>query len=63
MLRSGGPACGLISLLAHESGLPQRRPESALLFSGWAKKGLTDNEALFQGFECFEGMYAEFKRS
>ena len=35
MLRSGRPRCGPISLLAQESGRPQRRPESALLFSGW----------------------------
>ena len=35
MLRSGRPACGPVSLLAQESGRPQLRPESALLFSGW----------------------------
>src|ERR1700681_4512411 len=35
MLRSGRPTCGPISLLAQESGSPQLRPESALLFSGW----------------------------
>ena len=33
------------------------------IFKGWAKKGLTDPEILSQGFECFEGLYAEFKRS
>jgi hypothetical protein len=33
------------------------------VFKGWAKKGLTDQEILSQGFECFEGLYAEFKRS
>ena len=35
MLRSGRPVCGPVSLLAQESGRPQLRPESALLFSGW----------------------------
>jgi hypothetical protein len=35
MLRSGRPACGPVSLLAQESGRPQLRLESALLFSGW----------------------------
>ena len=33
------------------------------VFKGWAKKGLTDQEILSKGFECFEGLYAEFKRS
>jgi hypothetical protein len=33
------------------------------VFKGRAKKGLTDQEILSQGFECFEGLYAEFKRS
>jgi hypothetical protein len=33
------------------------------VFKGWAKKGLTDQEILSQGFACFEGLYAEFKRS
>jgi hypothetical protein len=33
------------------------------VFKGWAKKGLTDQEILSLGFECFEGLYAEFKRS
>ena len=33
------------------------------VFKGWAKKGLTDQEILSQGFGCFEGLYAEFKRS
>lgn len=33
------------------------------VFKGWAKKGLTDQEILSKGFECFEGLHAEFKRS
>jgi hypothetical protein len=33
------------------------------VFKGWAKKGLPDQEILSKGFECFEGLYAEFKRS
>ena len=33
------------------------------VFKGWAKKGLTDQEIFSKGFECFEGLYAEFKRS
>jgi hypothetical protein len=34
---SGRPACGPVSFLAKESGRPQLRPESALLFSGWSR--------------------------
>ena len=33
------------------------------VFKGWAKVGLTDQEILTRGFECFDGLYAEFKRS
>jgi hypothetical protein len=33
------------------------------VFKGWAKAGLTDQEILTKGFECFDGLYAEFKRS
>jgi hypothetical protein len=33
------------------------------VFKGWAKQGLTDQEILAKGFECFDGLYAEFKRS
>jgi hypothetical protein len=33
------------------------------VFKGWAKAGLTDQEILANGFECFDGLYAEFKRS
>jgi len=33
------------------------------VFKGWAKQGLTDQEILMKGFECFEGLYAEFKRA
>jgi hypothetical protein len=33
------------------------------VFKGWAKQGLTDQEILVKGFECFEGLYAEFKRA
>jgi hypothetical protein len=33
------------------------------IFKGWAKQGLTDQEILVKGFECFEGLYAEFKRA
>jgi hypothetical protein len=28
-----------------------------------AKQGLTDHEILSKGFECFEALYAQFKRS
>jgi hypothetical protein len=33
------------------------------IFKGWAKQGLSDPEILSKGFECFDGLYAEFKRS
>jgi hypothetical protein len=33
------------------------------IFKGWAKQGLTDQEILAKGFECFDGLYAQFKRS
>lgn len=33
------------------------------VFKGWAKQGLSDEEILAKGFECFDGLYAEFKGS
>jgi hypothetical protein len=33
------------------------------IFKGWAKHGLSDQEILSKGFECFDGLYAQFKRS
>jgi len=33
------------------------------IFKGWAKQGLTDQQILSKGFECFDGLYALFKRS
>jgi len=33
------------------------------IFKGWAKQGLADPEILSKGFECFDGLYALFKRS
>jgi hypothetical protein len=33
------------------------------IFKGWAKQGLGDQEILSKGFECFDGLYAQFKRS
>jgi hypothetical protein len=33
------------------------------IFKGWAKQGLADQQILFKGFECFDGLYALFKRS
>jgi hypothetical protein len=33
------------------------------VFKGWAKQGLNDQEILSKGFECFDGLYGEFKRS
>jgi hypothetical protein len=32
------------------------------IFKGWAKQGCTDQEILVKGFECFDGLYAQFKR-
>jgi len=33
------------------------------IFKGFAKLGLTDHEILSKGFECFDALYAQFKRS
>jgi hypothetical protein len=33
------------------------------IFKGWAKQGLADQHILSKGFECFDGLYALFKRS
>jgi len=33
------------------------------IFKGWAKQGLSDLDILSKGFECFDGLYAEFRRS
>jgi hypothetical protein len=33
------------------------------VFKGWAKQGLSDQEIIAKGFLCFDGLYAEFKRS
>ena len=33
------------------------------IFKGLAKLGLTDDEILSKGFECFDALYAQFKRS
>jgi hypothetical protein len=32
------------------------------IFKGWAKQGLSDPEILAKGFECFDALYAQFKR-
>jgi len=32
------------------------------IFKGWAKQGLSDQEILAKGFECFDALYAQFKR-
>jgi hypothetical protein len=32
------------------------------IFKGWAKQGLTDQQILDKGFECFDALYAQFKR-
>jgi hypothetical protein len=33
------------------------------IFKGLAKQGLNDQQILFKGFECFDALYAQFKRS
>src|SRR6202043_2473136 len=33
------------------------------IFKGWAKQGLADQEILSKGFECFDALYAHFKKS
>ena len=32
------------------------------IFKGWAKQGLADQEILSKGFECFDALYAHFKK-
>jgi hypothetical protein len=32
------------------------------IFKGWAKEGRTDQEILQHGFDCFNGLYAQFKK-
>jgi hypothetical protein len=32
------------------------------IFKGWAKQGLTDQQILDKGFQCFDALYAQFKR-
>ncbi len=32
------------------------------IFKGWAKQGLADQDILAKGFECFDALYAQFKR-
>jgi len=32
------------------------------IFKGWAKQGLADQDILSKGFECFDALYAQFKR-
>jgi hypothetical protein len=33
------------------------------IFKGWAKQGLTDQQILTKGFDCFDALYAQFKRT
>jgi hypothetical protein len=33
------------------------------IFKGWAKQGLNDQQILSKGFDCFDALYAQFKRS
>lgn len=33
------------------------------LFKGWAKRGLSDEEVLRRGFDCFDGLQAQFERA
>jgi hypothetical protein len=33
------------------------------IFKGWAKQGLSDQQILTKGFECFDALYALFKRT
>ncbi len=33
------------------------------IFKGWAKQGFSDPDILSKGFECFEALYAAFRRS
>jgi hypothetical protein len=32
------------------------------IFKGWAKQGLTDQDILSKGFECFDALYTQFKK-
>jgi hypothetical protein len=33
------------------------------VFKGWAKRGLSDQAILARGFEAFDGLYAQFKKT
>jgi hypothetical protein len=32
------------------------------LLKGWAKQGISDEEILVRGFQCLDGLHAQFKR-
>jgi hypothetical protein len=32
------------------------------IFKGWAEQGLADQDILSKGFECFDALYAQFKK-
>jgi hypothetical protein len=33
------------------------------ILKGWAKQGLSDEEILVRGFQCLDGLHAQFRRS
>jgi len=33
-----------------------------MVFEGWAKGGLSDEEILIKGGECFDGLYQKLKK-
>ena len=61
-------AVRLLAELIHDADLEDDKFHRAegfgveRIFKGWAKQGLSDQEILSKGFECFDGLYAEFKR-
>ncbi len=62
-------AVRLLAELIHDADLEDDKFHRAegvgveRIFKGWAKQGLGDQEILSKGFECLDGLYAEFKRS
>ena len=64
--KSSGPAScpkDKTALESSRSNVISHTKNRISIFKGWAKQGLNDQKILSEGFHCFDGLYAEFKRS